>query len=581
MAVSKRAGKKSLQQNDFLQPSAPINVIGTDVGLNRAYNDGAVSVSFDLPSGSAAATSYTVTASDGKTATGSSSPIVITGFATGATPTFTVTATNDKGTSASSSSSSSVTVTTVPSSPTFISASDVGTNRAFNDGAITINFNASASNGGKSITAYVATIGGGVGGQSNTGASSPITVGGIGSNASVYISVIARNANGDSTANTTSGMITVTTVPGAPYGVSASSPSAGTDNLSWSAPNDGGKAISIYNWTSSDGKSGSTASTSTSIAQEMGTAQTYSVTATNANGTSAAGTSNSVTTNFAFSPFGFTPFGFTPFGFTPFGFTPFGFTPFGFTPFGFTPFGFAPYGNFAFTPFSFVPFGFTPVYSNFAFTPFAFAPFAFTPFSFVPFGFTPVYSNFAFTPFGFIPYGNFSFTPVAAFGFVCVGENSEILTISDTGETTLTLAKDLKVGDSVVSPIWDNYDSKADIENSRIEYEWLENLSVKNGTVREIVKNQSDKIIFINNDKKKSYTPSHPILAKVADQNFAWEQVSNLSVGDIFMEYDKDSNGYRSTEILTIDTEIATQDVYLISVDDTDTFIASGIVCHK
>ena len=82
MASGKRAGRKSQQANDFLQPSAPINVTATDVGTDRAFNNGAATVTFELPALSPAATSYTVTATAAgqttRTATGSSSPLTVT-----------------------------------------------------------------------------------------------------------------------------------------------------------------------------------------------------------------------------------------------------------------------------------------------------------------------------------------------------------------------------------------------------------------------------------------------------------------------------------------------------------------------
>jgi len=114
MASGKRIGKKSQASNDFLEPLAPTGVTGTNVGTGRAFNNGAVSVAFSLPALSPNATSFTVTASTGQTGTGASSPIIVTGIASTATPTFTVTATNAAGTSAASSASGAVTVTTVP-----------------------------------------------------------------------------------------------------------------------------------------------------------------------------------------------------------------------------------------------------------------------------------------------------------------------------------------------------------------------------------------------------------------------------------------------------------------------------------
>jgi hypothetical protein len=240
---------------------------------------------------------------------------------------------------------------TVPGIPTGVTISDVGTNRPYNNGAVTVTFTA-AADGSTPATSFTATASSG---QTATGASSPLTITGIPSNTSVTVVVKASNANGDSANSVASSSVTVTTVPATPNAPSASSPSAGTDSVSWSAPANGGKAITNYYWASSDGKSGNTASTSVSVSQEQGTAQTYTVRADNANGSSAtSAASSSVTTTFSFTPFsvfGFSPFGV--FGFSPFGvfgFSPFGFSPFGFSPFGFSPFGFSPFSPFGFTP---------------------------------------------------------------------------------------------------------------------------------------------------------------------------------------------------------------------------------------
>ena len=231
-----------------------------------------------------------------------------------------------------------------PKQPTISSVADIGTGRAYNNGAVTVSF----SLPGDSPAATSYTVTSAPGGFTATGASSPLTVEGLLSDTSYTFTVVASNASGNSIASSASSAVTATTVPQTPNAPSASSPSAGTDSVSWSAPASGGKAITNYRWTASDGKAGDTSGTSVSVGQEMGTAQTYTVYATNANGNSlTSASSGSVTTAFSFVPFGFAPFGFTPFGFTPFGFTPFGFTPFGFTPFGFTPFGFTPFG---FTP---------------------------------------------------------------------------------------------------------------------------------------------------------------------------------------------------------------------------------------
>lgn len=277
MAVGKNLGGNSQSSNDFLLPHAPTVSSVTNVGTARAYNDGAVEVAFTLPAASPAATSYTVTASTGETATGSTSPITVTGLDSSSNPTFTVYGENEWGTGETSAASSSVTVTTVPDTPA------------------------------------------------------------------------------------------APTVTSPTPSASTNQAGATQDVVTWSAPNNGGSSITGYTWESSDGKSGTTTSTSVTVNQEGGTSQTYRVKATNANGDGSFSADSSSITTFSFTPFSFAPFG--AFGFSPFGFSPFGFTPFsvfGFVPFsvfGFTPFNFVPFSVFGFTPFNFVPFGFSPMFA--------------------------------------------------------------------------------------------------------------------------------------------------------------------------------------------------------------------------
>ena len=236
----------------------------------------------------------------------------------------------------------------MPKTPTIGTATDVGTGRAYNNGAATVTFTADPTYAADSFTVTSTP-----GSYTGTGASSPITVTGLQSDTSYTFTVTATNTYGTSDASAASNSITATTVPATPSAPTASSPNADADEVSWSAPANGGSVITNYHWESNDGKSGDTATTtSVTVGQEAGTAQTYRVYATNANGNSDYSSySNEITTTFSFVPFGV--FGFSPF--QVFGFSPF--AVFGFSPF--AVFGFSPFRVFGFSPFR--VFGFSPI----------------------------------------------------------------------------------------------------------------------------------------------------------------------------------------------------------------------------
>lgn len=99
-------------------PGAPTNVTAV-AGVGKA------TVSFTAPAsnGGSAITSYTVTSNPGgKTGTGTTGPVTVTGLTNGIAYTFTVRATNAVGTGPSSAPSNSVTPVTTPNAPTNLRA---------------------------------------------------------------------------------------------------------------------------------------------------------------------------------------------------------------------------------------------------------------------------------------------------------------------------------------------------------------------------------------------------------------------------------------------------------------------------
>ena len=91
--------------------------------------------------------------------------------------------------------------------------------------------------------------------------------------------------------------VIVSSKPSAPTNVSATSNGAALSVVSWTAPSDGGSAISGYTVTSSGGQTCTTATTTCTVSSLLsGTSYTFTVTATNSNGTSAASASASART---------------------------------------------------------------------------------------------------------------------------------------------------------------------------------------------------------------------------------------------------------------------------------------------
>ncbi len=288
-------------------PAAPTGVTAT------AANASAV-VSWTAPSdGGSAITSYTVTPFIGTTAqtpttvTGSppATTTTVTGLTNGTAYTFTVNATNAIGTGPASTASNAVTPTgpTVPAAPTGVTATAGA-------GSAQVSWTA-PSNGGSAITSYTVFPFIGTTAQTPvTVTGSPpattTTVSGLTNGTAYTFTVTATNAIGTGPASAPSNSVTPTgpTVPAAPTGVTATAANASAQ-VSWTAPANGGSAITSYTVTPFVGTTAQTpttvtgsppATTTTVSGLTNGTAYTFTVTATNAIGTGpASAASNSVT----------------------------------------------------------------------------------------------------------------------------------------------------------------------------------------------------------------------------------------------------------------------------------------------
>ena len=191
-----------------------VAVPGAPTGVSATAGNGRATVSFTAPSNNGSVlTGYTVTASPGgATATGSASPLTVSGLSNGMAYTFTVTATNGIGAGPASSPSSAVTPATVPDTPTGVSAT-AGNGRA------TVSWRAPVSTGGSPITGYTATANPG-GAQCVTTRATSCTITGLANGRSYRFTVIARSAAGTSVRSAPTRTVTPLGVLGVHWSIS-------------------------------------------------------------------------------------------------------------------------------------------------------------------------------------------------------------------------------------------------------------------------------------------------------------------------------------------------------------------------
>ena len=191
------------------KPSTPTITSATDVGTNRPYNNGAVSLAWTQPSGGATATGYKIEYSIGpdhiayivlNSNTGSTSTSgTFTGLDANKNYKFYVTALGTSQNSDRSDASSSVLITTVPDVPRLVGAF-AGNAQA------TVFWELPTADGGKSILDYRATSN--PGGITGTVNALEVIVTGLTNYTAYTFTVAARNANGYSAESSASNSVT-------------------------------------------------------------------------------------------------------------------------------------------------------------------------------------------------------------------------------------------------------------------------------------------------------------------------------------------------------------------------------------
>jgi hypothetical protein len=411
-----------------------------------------------------------------------------------------------------------------------LTATDVGTSRTFNNGAANLSWSLPA--GSPEATSYTITTTPSSTTETTSNTSFQFT--GLSSNTSYTFSVVGSNAAGSSAA-TESSSVLITTVPAKPVSVSAASPSADQDVVSWSAGATGGKAITSFTVVSSDGPSYTNSTSPKTISETANTSQTYTIYAINDNGTSEGETTNSVTTTAPFFP-PFFPY----------------FPPF----FPFFPF-FPPY--------------FPPFFPFFPFFPPYFPPF----FPFFPF----------FPPFFPPRFGPF-FPPAFGPYFVrCVDGDTLILTSEG-----LKPARDIKIGEKLLTVDAKAISGESNFAPLQINVQDLEISNLVQTEVTNVI--ASDKVdrVYFNNDKTAQFTETHPIFVK-RNNEYRVVEAGTVQAGDALIQINIGALGetvlmseviseIEVTEVNKVTLDVA-KDVYTFSCDSYNWYFAGNILTHN
>jgi hypothetical protein len=218
-------GPESGNSNEVIpEPEViPPPVPGVPTAVTAAVGDQQATVSFVPPANASAGVTYRVAATDvtasangGQNASGSTSPLTVTGLTDGDTYEFAVQATNSSGSGPLSQYSNQVIPDPEPGTPTEVSAV-AGQQQATVSFVPTVNASADTTY----LVAATDVTNSANGGQTTSGRASPLTVTGLTDGDTYVFTVQTTNARGSSPLSGISNQVVPYSVPGTPTEVSA------------------------------------------------------------------------------------------------------------------------------------------------------------------------------------------------------------------------------------------------------------------------------------------------------------------------------------------------------------------------
>lgn len=172
------------------------------------------------------------------------------------------------------------------------------------------------------------------------------------------------------------------------------------------------------------------------------------------------------------------------------------------------------------------------------------------------------------------------FPPPPRFAGCIDGET--LISVVGAGDTvTYKMAKDLVIGDLIWAPTYTEYTDESNQPVEEWESEMLTNMIKVPTTVVSVVPTMK-KTMYFNNDETTRVSLEQLMLVKPANDLWQYLYSGQLTVGDTIIRYNPETDTFIPTEVtnITLETE-EPRDVYAISVEDTDLFIAGNMAVHN
>lgn len=167
-------------------------------------------------------------------------------------------------------------------------------------------------------------------------------------------------------------------------------------------------------------------------------------------------------------------------------------------------------------------------------------------------------------------------TPIAQ---ACIDQDTEMIRISQDGTKTYVSAKEIQVGDYVLSMNWDELLDQNMGNYMNVTSASLTNPELAPTMVVAKYAYEKNTTMYFNNDTSTRMSLEQPILV-FRDDLWTWVSSGDTYVGDIMVTYNSDGST-SETEITSVDYISELRDVYSFNCEDVDTFFAGNVLVHN